>query len=222
MGITKFYRAFYINSELLPEWYQIRAAIVGRKVESRGQQIIRAIFIFLTPASTVNSQQSFTQCLLDLAITQKFRHSLNTMAYLVNPMLLNQQIVNAHLDVLLANTLIVLIGCLYSGRYVCDILAIWVWFLVKTLPIIWLPLVFAFLFNPRRGRDLAAGFLLSLLRITVITYTFLPTVAACKSLLNPRVVSGTAQERKYSVPSHREFTVAVERNFLTFLVATNP
>ena len=34
--------------------------IVGRKVESRGQQIIRAIFIFLTPnqQSTVNSQQS--------------------------------------------------------------------------------------------------------------------------------------------------------------------
>ncbi len=34
--------------------------IVGRKVESRGQQIIRAIFIFLTHSqqSTVNSQQS--------------------------------------------------------------------------------------------------------------------------------------------------------------------
>ncbi len=34
--------------------------IVGRKVESCGQQIIRAIFIFLTPnqQSTVNSQQS--------------------------------------------------------------------------------------------------------------------------------------------------------------------
>jgi hypothetical protein len=32
--------------------------IVGRKVESSSQQIIRAIFIFLTPPSTVNSQQS--------------------------------------------------------------------------------------------------------------------------------------------------------------------
>jgi len=29
--------------------------IVGRKVESRGQQLIGAIFIFLTPPSTVNS-----------------------------------------------------------------------------------------------------------------------------------------------------------------------
>ena len=42
----------------LPEWYQIRASKVGRKVESRGQQIRSAIFIFLTPPSTVNSQQS--------------------------------------------------------------------------------------------------------------------------------------------------------------------
>ena len=47
-----------INSGRLQEWYQIRASQVGRKVESRGQQIIRAIFIFLTPPSTVNSQQS--------------------------------------------------------------------------------------------------------------------------------------------------------------------
>jgi alpha-1,6-mannosyltransferase len=136
---------------------------------------------------------TYTQCLLDLAITQKFRHSLSTMAYLVNPMLLSEQIVNAHLDVLLANTLIVLIGCLYSDRYVCNILAIWVGFLVKTLRIIWRSLVFAFLFNPRRCRDLAAGFLLYLLRITVINYTFLPTVAAWKSLLNPGVVSATAR-----------------------------
>jgi alpha-1,6-mannosyltransferase len=119
--------------------------------------------------------------------------SLITMAYLLNPILLNEQIVNAHIDVLLANTLIVLIGCLYSGRYVWGILAIWVGFLVKTLPIIWLPLVFAFLFKQRRWRDLAAGFLLSLLIITVITYTFLPTVAAWKSLLNPGVVSATAR-----------------------------
>ena len=71
------------------------------------------------------------------------------------------------------------------GRYVWGILALWVGFLVKTLPIIWLPLVFAFLFKQRRWRDLAAGFLLSLLIITVITYTFLPTVSAWKSLLNP-------------------------------------
>ena len=30
------------------------------------------------------------------------------------------------------------------------------------------------------------------------------------------------EERKYSFRSHREFTVAVDRNFLTFLLTTNP
>ena len=30
------------------------------------------------------------------------------------------------------------------------------------------------------------------------------------------------EERKYSVPLRREFKVAVDRNFLTFLLATNP
>ncbi len=126
-------------------------------------------------------------------LTNSENRSLITMAYLLNPMLLNEQIVNAHLDVLLANTLIVFIGCLYSGRYVWGILAIWVGLLVKTLPIIWLPLVFAFLFKQRRWRDLAAGFLLSVLIITLITYTFLPTVAAWQSLLNPGVANATAR-----------------------------
>ena len=165
--------------------------------------------------------RTYTQCLLDLVITQKFRHSLSTMAYLVNPMLLNEQIVNAHLDVWLANTLIVLIGCLYAGCYGCGILAIWVGFLVKTLPIIWLPLVFAFLFNPRRGIDLAAGFLLYLLRITVINYTFLPTVAAWKSLLNPRVVSGTARLFHHVINIGRNFfpniTLETSPSILSFL-----
>ena len=127
------------------------------------------------------------------------RRNLITMAYLINPMLLNEQIVNAHLDVLLANTLIVFIGCLYSGRYVWGILAIWVGFLVKTLPIIWLPLVFAFLFKQRRWRDLAAGSLVSLLIILVITYTFLPTVAAWQSLFNPGVSNATARSFHHAI-----------------------
>jgi alpha-1,6-mannosyltransferase len=147
--------------------------------------------------------------------------SLITMAYLLNPMLLNEQIVNAHLDVLLANTLIVLIGCLYSGRYVWGILAIWVGFLVKTLPIIWLPLVLAFLFKQRRWRDLAAGSILSLLIIAIISYTFLPTVAAWKSLLNPGVVSGTARSFHHLINAVLNFfpniTLETRLSILSFL-----
>ncbi len=47
-----------ISIPAAPEWYQIRAQKVWRKVELSCQQIIGAIFIFLTPPSTVNSQQS--------------------------------------------------------------------------------------------------------------------------------------------------------------------
>ncbi|MEG4799150.1 hypothetical protein QUB63_01870 [Microcoleus sp. ARI1-B5] len=121
------------------------------------------------------------------------RRNQIAMAYLVNPMLLNEQIANAHLDVLVANTLIVLIGCLYYRRYIFAVLAIWVGFLVKTLPIIWMPLVGAFLCKQRRWKDLAASVLLSLLIIAVINSTFLPTVSAWKSLLNPGVSWVTAR-----------------------------
>jgi alpha-1,6-mannosyltransferase len=145
--------------------------------------------------------------------------SLIAMAYLLNPMLLNEQIVNSHLDVLLANTLIVLIGCLYSGRYVWGILALWVGFLVKTIPIIWLPLVFAFLFKQRRWRDLAAGFLLSLLIITVITYTFLPTVAAWTSLLNFSSVTARSFHHLINVVLNlfQNITLETRRSIASFL-----
>ena len=147
--------------------------------------------------------------------------SLIAMAYLLNPMLLNEQIVNAHLDVLLANTLIVFIGCIYYQRYVLAILAIWVGFLVKTLPLIWFPLVFAFLCKQRRWRDLAAVSLLSLLIITVITYTFLPTVAAWKSLLNPGVSSVTARSFHHLINLCLNFfpniTFETRQSILSFL-----
>jgi hypothetical protein len=47
-----------INSGLTTGMISNPRSEVGRKVESCSQQIIRAIFIFLTPPSTVNSQQS--------------------------------------------------------------------------------------------------------------------------------------------------------------------
>ena len=59
-GLLRDLRAI-ISIPAAPEWYQIRASGVGRKVESSSQQIIRAIFSFLSHSqqSTVNSQQSF-------------------------------------------------------------------------------------------------------------------------------------------------------------------
>ncbi|MEG4985314.1 hypothetical protein QUB08_05995 [Microcoleus sp. BR0-C5] len=147
--------------------------------------------------------------------------SLIAMAYLLNPMLLNQQIVNAHLDVLLANTLIVLIGCIYYQRYVLAILAIWVGFLVKTLPVIWFPLVLAFLCKQRRWKDLAASFLLYLLIIAVITHTFMPTVSAWRSLLNPGTAGATARSFHHAITLFLNFlpnvSLETRESLLSFL-----
>jgi alpha-1,6-mannosyltransferase len=154
-------------------------------------------------------------------LTNYENRNLITMAYLVNPMLLNEQIANAHLDVLVANTLIVLIGCIYCQRYVFAILAIWVGFLVKTLPIIWLPLVVAFLCKQRRWRDLAASVLLSLLIIVVITYTFMPTVSAWRSLLNPGTAGATARSFHQAINLFLNFlpnvSVETRESILSFL-----
>ncbi|HCF26443.1 MAG TPA: hypothetical protein DEV81_04360, partial [Cyanobacteria bacterium UBA11049] len=74
----------------------------------------------------------------------KYRSKV-TAAYLINPLLLNEQVISAHVDVFVTTTLIIAIGCLYYKRYVAAILAIFTGFLAKTLPIIWLPLVVNFL-----------------------------------------------------------------------------
>ena len=154
-------------------------------------------------------------------LTNSPNRNLITMAYLINPMLLNEQIANAHLDVLLANTLIVLIGCIYYQRYVFAILAVWVGFLVKTLPIIWLPLVVAFLCKQRRWKDVAASVLLSLLIIAVITSTFLPTVSAWRSLLNPGVSGATARSFHHVINVGMSFfpnvTFETSQSILSFL-----
>ena len=63
--------AAFISIPAVPEWYQIRASKVGRKVESSSQRIIRAIFIFLTPPSTVNSQQSLVLSHQSLVISHQ-------------------------------------------------------------------------------------------------------------------------------------------------------
>ncbi|MEG4352266.1 hypothetical protein QUA70_06535 [Microcoleus sp. LAD1_D5] len=177
-----------------------------------------AVYIFKIICVLVHTLNAY---LIWRLLTNAENRNLITMAYLVNPMLLNEQIANAHLDVLLANTLIVLIGCIYYQRYVLAILAIWVGFLVKTLPIIWLPLVVAFLCKQRRWKDVAASVLLSLLIIAVITYTFMPTVSAWRSLLNPGTAGATARSFQHGINLFLNFlpnvSVETRESILSFL-----
>ncbi len=110
-----------------------------------------------------------------------------TTAYLLNPLILTQQLADAHVDVFVCNTLIVLIGCLYSRYYVAASLALWMGFLVKTFPIVWFPILEIFLIKQRRWKAFSISIFLSLVIIIILSFTFFPTIEAWESLLNPGV-----------------------------------
>jgi alpha-1,6-mannosyltransferase len=150
-----------------------------------------------------------------------------TMAYLINPLLLSEHLSGGHVDVFLCNTLIILIGCLYYRYYIAASLAIGIGFLVKTLPIIWLPMVSSFLLRQRRWKALAIAALLYFVIIILLSYTVLPTVEAWKSLLNPGVEGATSRSLHHLLnlslnylpnisPQTQEIILSVFK-FLTYL-----
>ena len=116
-----------------------------------------------------------------------------TMAYLINPVLLISHIADAHVDVFLCTTIIVLIGCLYKRQAIGAVLAVFIGFLTKTLPIVWVPLVIGFLIKRRRWKALAIAIFICLLAVVLLSQTVFPTVAAWKSLVNPGVSGQTAR-----------------------------
>jgi alpha-1,6-mannosyltransferase len=126
-------------------------------------------------------------------LKSSYNRSQITMAYLINPFLLAEQVSGAHVDVFLSNALILLIGCMLRRHYVAVILMIWLGFLEKTLPIIWLPLALNFLVRKRRWKELAITAFLSLIIIIILSHTVLPTIQAWQSLLNPGVKGAVAR-----------------------------
>ncbi|HEY9641527.1 MAG TPA: hypothetical protein V6C57_13650, partial [Coleofasciculaceae cyanobacterium] len=116
-----------------------------------------------------------------------------TMAYLLNPFLLIAHIADAHVDVFLCTSIIILIGCLHKRFYAAAVLAGVAGFLTKTLPIIWFPLIIGFLIWRRRWRALAIAIAISSVILMVLSQTAFPTFVAWKSLLNPGVSGLTAR-----------------------------
>ena len=132
-------------------------------------------------------------CLIWRYLAPVQHRSKITMAYLINPVLLISHIADAHVDVFLCTTIILLIGCLYHRRAIGAILAIFVGFLTKTLPIVWVPLVVGFLIKRRRWKALAIATFICLLAVILLSHTVFPTVTAWKSLVNPGVAGQTAR-----------------------------
>lgn len=111
-----------------------------------------------------------------------------TIAYLINPLLLFEQVSSAHIDIAVSSSLILTMLCLARWRYGLAFLAMWVGLLSKTLPLIWMPLVGVFLLRYRQWRSLRVIALSSIGLFILLSLTVFPSLAAWKSLLNPGVV----------------------------------
>jgi alpha-1,6-mannosyltransferase len=109
------------------------------------------------------------------------------IAYLLCPLLLVEQVASAHVDVFVCTSALLMAACLFSQRYGTAVLAIWGGFLTKTIPIIWLPMLFAFLLRQRRWRQIGVGVLVSGTMVAVLGLLVLRTPEAWLSLLNPGV-----------------------------------
>lgn len=116
-----------------------------------------------------------------------FNRDKIAIAYLVNPLLLMEQVGSAHIDVLVSTSAIVLVASLAKQRYWLSVIALWGGFLSKTIPLIWVPLVAIFLIRHRRWYLLLNAVLASLGVILVLSASELPGLAAWSSLLNPGV-----------------------------------
>ncbi len=160
--------------------------------------IFSAVFVAITPSLGI---YVFKLICLSFHILNAYliwRHLKNspykvnvTIAYLVNPFLLYEQVINGHIDVLISTVLIILTICLKNRDYLAAIITAWIGFLIKTLPIIWLPLIGVYLIKQKRWKTLFSAICISIVIILAAYLIALPTVDAWKSLLNPGVEGQT-------------------------------
>lgn len=123
--------------------------------------------------------------------TNVYRHQV-TLAYLLSPVLLFEQIVEAHLDVILCTVLIAIDQLLKTRRYLLALFSAGVGFLLKTLPIIWIPLIGVFLIRLKRWKTIAKFLVVGGIVILTLYLTLFPTIESWKSILNPGVEGMTA------------------------------
>ncbi|BAU14555.1 hypothetical protein LEP3755_51040 [Leptolyngbya sp. NIES-3755] len=120
-----------------------------------------------------------------------YRHKV-TLAYLLSPILIFEQIVEAHVDVLLCTVIIAIDQLFKSRRYLLGLLSAGVGVLTKTLPIIWIPLLGMFLIRERRWKTIFKFGLICAIAVLTLSLTLLPTIDAWKSIFNPGVKGMTA------------------------------
>jgi alpha-1,6-mannosyltransferase len=108
-----------------------------------------------------------------------------TMAYLVSPSLLSMHVAEGHLDVFVCTTTILMIGAIRSGKLFGSAAAALAGALIKTLPILWLPLLGAAMLRRRSWKALAGSIAVSLAIAAILGATLLTSVDAWRGLANP-------------------------------------
>jgi alpha-1,6-mannosyltransferase len=126
-------------------------------------------------------------------------------AYLLNPCLISFHIGDAHVDVFLCTWILLMAGALRSRAYVAAFLAGWGGMLTKTLPIIWMPLLGAFLIRRRRWKEIGVAALVTIGIVGILSATILPTPDAWASLLNP------ATAHRYARSIYHMFQIALQK-----------
>ncbi|MBD2079361.1 hypothetical protein [Leptolyngbya sp. FACHB-17] len=132
-----------------------------------------------------------------------------TIAYLLHPLLLMEQVSSAHVDILVSTSLIIFALSFARQRFWITFAALWGGFLGKTLPIIWAPWVAVTLLRQGHWKWLIAMILGSGAIMTGLSFTVMPNLAAWQSILNP----GVAGQYQSSLMAISKFALDLVRIF---------
>ncbi|MBD1822844.1 hypothetical protein H6F51_10100 [Cyanobacteria bacterium FACHB-DQ100] len=132
-----------------------------------------------------------------------------TIAYLLHPLLLMEQVSSAHVDILVSTSLIIFALSFARQRFWITFAALWGGFLGKTLPIIWAPWVAVTLLRQGHWKWLIAMILGSGAIMTGLSFTVMPNLAAWQSILNP----GVAGQYQSSLMAISKFALDLIRIF---------
>ena len=115
------------------------------------------------------------------------RRATLTTAFLLCPPLLFELVAQAHVDVFLISSIVWLYWALTRARLLSASAALLAGAMVKTIPVIWAPLLLVFLLRERRTKTILGALALASGVVAVLSATLLPTPHAWLSLLNPGV-----------------------------------
>lgn len=110
-----------------------------------------------------------------------------SIAYLLHPLLLMEQVGSAHVDVLVSTSVLLFATSFAKNQFWGTFAALWGGLLSKTLPIIWAPWIAVTLLRQRRWSWLFGMIVASGALIAGLSFTVLPGLSAWQSLLNPGV-----------------------------------